>query len=763
MSERARHKPSMPIHRPLGPTFYRYVALEALRPTLFALIGLTAVVLTKDLLGFSDLVINRGLGVGAVALIAFYTAVPVAALMFPFSVLLGCLVAMGRLGADGEILSLESSGVAAARLVWPVIFFAALMSVLSVGLSVEAAPWAARSLDTAMQRVSREKPWAQIRKGVVSEFGGWQLEAREVSSDGSELKGVLLWMPELGETVFARSGRLVATEEGSVQIRLAQGSVALSSRGGAKEIRFDTLTTMLPDSDDSWTSDRETLLQGKTFAELEQLSIEFIPTLRETLPRAAMELQRRIAMPAATLVFGFLAAPLFLIRGHFSRASGGVLGLLLTIVYYSLVQLGEGLIQSHRLIVFSGVWLPNALLALLAVGFLVKALRGNVLGRSFERARVSRRAAARMEVTSEYRPRRLPLPRYIAGRFLQVAALTFAVLVVAYLLIDIMERLDWFARYHATGAEILRFYGARIPLLASRVVAMSLLVATALTVSLLAAEGELIGMRSCGIPAPRALLPVLIIASCVVPGYFLLNNVVVPRTNALADELKQSEIKEDYYAALAESRKQAVWYRAGDQVLEAERFDPDRGVASKLTVYRIGPDGLPVSRLDAASARHIGQGEWRLDDPSYITLEAGRVREAEAPRYATLGKALPAKVDTMHLSVAALGREIAEVEADGYDATAFRVDLQVKLAEPFACIILPALVLFFAVGGPPFPGAAQNLLVSGMVGVGYILLTGVAASFGYGATVSPTVGGWGPNIVFSLIAGFFGIRLWRRM
>ena len=132
MSENGLEQTSQPVHRPLGPTFYRYVALEALRPTIFALLGLTTVVLTKELLGFSILVINRGLGVGTVALIAFYKAVPIAALMFPFSVLLGCLVAMGRLGADREILTLEANGIAAARLVWPVIVFAAGMTALSV-------------------------------------------------------------------------------------------------------------------------------------------------------------------------------------------------------------------------------------------------------------------------------------------------------------------------------------------------------------------------------------------------------------------------------------------------------------------------------------------------------------------------------------------------------------------------------------------------------------------------------------------------------
>jgi hypothetical protein len=53
-------------------------------------------------------------------------------------------------------------------------------------------------------------------------------------------------------------------------------------------------------------------------------------------------------------------------------------------------------------------------------------------------------------------------------------------------------------------------------------------------VSLLAAEGELIGMRLwiSSLRAPRR-------PSCLAPtapAYFLLNNVAVPRTNALADE-----------------------------------------------------------------------------------------------------------------------------------------------------------------------------------------------------------------------------------
>jgi hypothetical protein len=129
----ALHSPSR--HRKPGPTLYLYAAREALRPFLFALIGLTLIVLTRDLIVFSQLIINRGIGADQVALIAFYEAVPVASQIYPFAVLIGALVALGRLGADREILALEASGVSAPRLVWPIACFAALVPVV-VGRAV---------------------------------------------------------------------------------------------------------------------------------------------------------------------------------------------------------------------------------------------------------------------------------------------------------------------------------------------------------------------------------------------------------------------------------------------------------------------------------------------------------------------------------------------------------------------------------------------------------------------------------------------------
>lgn len=117
----------------------------------------------------------------------------------------------------------------------------------------------------------------------------------------------------------------------------------------------------------------------------------------------------------------------------------------------------------------------------------------------------------------------------------------------------------------------------------------------------------------------------------------------------------------------------------------------------------------------------------------------------------------------MHLSIAEIAAEVSEIESDGFDATPFRVDYHVRLAEPLACLVLPALVLFFAVGGPPFPGPAQTLLVSGVIGVSYILMMAVSASLGRGGAVPPVLGAWGPVLLYSALTGWFGMRLWRRL
>jgi lipopolysaccharide export system permease protein len=202
-----------------------------------------------------------------------------------------------------------------------------------------------------------------------------------------------------------------------------------------------------------------------------------------------------------------------------------------------------------------------------------------------------------------------------------------------------------------------------------------------------------------------------------------------------------------------------VWYRIGDHVYEAEHLDPNSGRAREITVYQLGDDGFPISRSDASRAWHIGRGVWRMEDPVRIEISGDSLVEVSAQPFAQLGEDIPSDVDTRQMSMNELRSQIREIEEAGHDATALWVDYWSKLASPIACLLLPALALFFAVAGPPHPSSAMTLVLSVIAAVCYVLVTGVGTSLGYGGAVSPFVAGFASTLVFGLLTAYLGLRL----
>ncbi len=744
--------PSSETRRRSSRTLYAYLTREMLFPTFFALGGFAFVVLMKDLLAYSELVINRGVGLPAVGAIAFYSSVPTLARILPFAVLVGSLSSLGRLGADREILALEASGSWARRLVAPVVLFAAGMTTFGLALSLVAAPWATRTLDAKLIEMVSRNPGAAIQAGVVHKFEDWKLEAREVSADGEQLHGVMLWMPSVGETVFAERARVEAAPDGGTRLTLEAAQVVLNPREGARQLRLGQMETHIP-------KPREAQMPSDWLARASMSELAEIAT--STQPRARnahAEWHRRIALPVATLFFGFLAVPLFVSRGHFSRSGGAMLGLLTTLVYYGLVQLGNGFMRSGALPVAAAMWLPNLLLFGAGLLLFARSARFSAFGRDADRVGRFRQMREKRGGIPRIRIHRMALARYVMRRFLHAAVMCFGVLLVAFLIVDVLDNLKWFTKYDATLGEVLRFYGARILVIASRVVPIALLVAAALNVSLLAVQGEVMGMRACGISAAHALLPVLVLCGAFAVFYFFLTNDVVPHASARASEVKQTEIKNRG----DESRqvRTQVWYRVGDNVYEAEELNPLKGVAWNITWYKLGSDGLPRTRTDARMARHMGAGIWRLIDPVSVEIDNTELRLVQTPSRAQLGHDVPAETDTAHLSLAELRREIEESERDGnYAATEYRVALHAKLAAPLMCLVLPAIAILFAVGGPPFPTPVHTLVLSAVMAVSHVMLLGVGAALGKGGAISPILAGWGPAFLLTSVATWLGFRV----
>ena len=737
--------------------------------------------LAQDLVGLSDLIINRGSGASAVIQIIFHTFLPLATLTLPFAFLIGTLLGLGRLKADCEVLVIEAMGISGRTLLWPVSLIAIVMTIFAFLLTLEIAPYAARSRSQLFQQLVQDNPGVILRPGIVHEFGGSKIVVREISARGDQLRGVLLWMEEdgqtnlIGNTIFAEQATLTPQHNASATLTLLDGVALIPPQQGGGETRFNRFSTTLEGyaiaKDDS-----EDRLARASLASLARLAADPGPSPRLAL-QAHTEFHRRFASPAACLVFGLLAVALVLQSRQLSRATSGIAGLFVTIAYYGLVQLGEGLAQAQILGVGVSAWLPNITIGSFALLLLyqgeLKAKTAWSIGRltrpafrpvqriRFQRALLRARGVVAhyfFEPVRRLCARRYLLSRYIARQYLQMLGVAFGLLLVGYFLVDILRRFQQLARYQAESMEVVRFYAARLPLLASRILPMALLLATALTVSLLSAQRELIAVRACGIAASRALAPIFLIAALITPAYFLFNEIVVPQTNALADHLKETQIKDR--GAGAQRLEKAIWYRAGTHAYQATQLDPTLGKAQDLSIYELGTNGLPVSRTDARSASYVGQGMWKLVDPVRVEISEQGLRTTPAEPLTQLGTTpRKKKVDTKSWNVQRLTQEIREAEAAGYQATAYRVDLHAKLALPLTCLLFPAVVLFFAVHGPPFPGPAPTFFASIILGVSYIVLSDVFISLGYGGFLPPSLAGWSVSGLLSILAVGFALRL----
>jgi lipopolysaccharide export system permease protein len=760
--------PVLPALRQLpARTLYRLVWRDVALHAAAVLATLSAALLINDLLDYTDLIVNRGLGAGEVARIVALEAISTASKILPFAFLIGSLSALGTLAGERAFLALEASGVATGFLLRPLVAIAALFTVGAWLLAAVAAPWANRTIDDGLEQLARARPSALVQPGATTRFGRWQVEADEVSADGRNLRGVRVFVSEFDETVFARSGVLQANPTGGNRIALEDGVLLLAPGPHPRRLRFDEFSIDLPRGGDVETRHMRERTSGLTLAELRQrIHPRGVEALDPELARlAAIELHRRSSWPAATFVFGLMVLLVLLVRPRFSRADGLVAGALLTLVYYGLVQLGDGLSSGGRVAAGVGAWLPNGVFALVALPSLrALASRGAapiIPGADLPERR--KRALAALlrfasgtrrdrEAGSGARPLRTgrwSLERYLGAELLRMVAVCAAVIVTAHLLVDILEKLDTMSHYRATPVDFARYYAHRIVVLVTRSLPFVLTVAAMSSMSRMTLDGELFGMRASGISPMRILLPFLLVCSAFVPLQYALENRIAPVANDLSQRIRDVDIRGRVGDA---APRRDAWYRRENRIFELGEIDRRAGTATDVTILDLGRDGLPTSRLDAASAEHLGAGVWRLEAPTRYAAVGDAYRTTTAEPFARLGEGLDIGYATRQVATPELSEKIRELEAAGYSAAALRVDYWLRIATPVACLLLPLLGLLFAGSGPPFPSPGSNLTAAVAGSVAYVLLTGVTAGLGRAGLLPPLVAGLAPTVVLCLLA-----------
>lgn len=369
------------------PTINRYILREILVPFGLGLAIFTLILLVARILKLVEMVVNRGVPALEVLKLFSYILPAFLEVTVPMALLLGVLVAFGRLSSDSEIIALKTSGVSLYHLLRPVASFAVVVYLIALALSFYARPWGNSLLHSSLYEIAKSRASAGIKEKVFNdEFSGLVLYVDRLEPPGNTLRGILISDTRDSaqrNTIFATVGFLVPNEQLHIlTLRLLDGSIhAFPNDHSYHRTDFSVYDITL---------DLNTALANLRPREKDPSELSFRELAESIKAKTAagqprfgemVEWHRRFSIPFACLAFAVIGIPLGIQPTRSVHSRGFMLSLALIFGYYLLLTLGESLGERAVLPAGLAMWLPNVLLTVMAVVLFGRAARETAVTR----------------------------------------------------------------------------------------------------------------------------------------------------------------------------------------------------------------------------------------------------------------------------------------------------------------------------------------------------------------------------------------------
>ncbi|MCU1255719.1 MAG: transporter, YjgP/YjgQ family [Candidatus Angelobacter sp.] len=776
--------------------FTRYILKEVLWHGLIGASVFTFVIFMRELTRILEAVVRNSAPFPSVAEIFFLTLPAALKVTIPMGVLVGILLGLSRMAADSEVTAMRASGVSVRKFLRIISVFGLAAWVLALVNTVVVEPRSAAALAGLQNKLAATQISFEVQPHVFYEgFKNHVLYVEDVSS----ASGAAVW-----KNVFDAD----ISTPGAPKITIAKEAIVSAS--GTDAIRLHLVNGETHDTN-SRTPDQYTIT---TFEETD-IAISLPPVTKpaqETVPVAQLstrelyrqkynpnkefarwywiEFNRRLALPTACLVLVLIGIPLGLSAKKGGKGAGFVLTIVLVFIYYFISIIGVSMARGGKISPVFGVWMANIVFAFIGIVLLARTdkvpvelglgqmLLGqfkDIFGKLFN-SRAEEQAINGSRRRGRLFSTRFPLilDDYILRSFVSYLLLILSSLLVLFLVFTYFELLSDIVRKKIPLLTQLEYLLNFVPSVLYQVTPLAVLLTVLVMFGLMQKSNEITAMKATGVSIYRTVIPILIIATTLAGGLFVLDQWYLPYANKRVETLRnlikgkpaQTYLRPDRKWIFGESKKRSDGTVENRKIYYYEAFDADRNTFGSVSVFELNPRSFQmVKRVYASRARwaeHLSK--WTFENGwqrSWSNSQGADPREDlrkfDVSTFAELNEPptyfKKEVLQSSEMNYDELRRYIYDLQQGGFDVVRLRVQLQKKIAFPLITLVMAVLAVPFALSGGR-RGALSGIVVALVIGVTYVLTSSLFEAMGNVSQLPPLIAAWSPDLIFGLAGGY---------
>lgn len=344
----------------MGRILDRYI----LRQVIASWLGVTAllliILLTNQVARVLERAAENQYPRGVVLELIALSAVQNVAVLLPVGLLLGVVLAFGRLYHDSEMAAVFACGVGPSRIYGPMLVLTALVTCVLAWLTLVLSPAAAGRAWELRNDAARAGQFAALAPGKFRSFGGGStvVYAEGAAADGTlERVFVKRSRGNRYEIAVARRARHAISPDGSLHTMTLYDGERYEGVPGSAQFRIvrfaeNVIPVRVPE------------------AAAGNVSLESLPTARllgSSVLKERAELHWRIALPVMAVALTLLAVPLSRLRPRQGRYARVWVAVVIYFVYVSLASAAKVWIERGTLPEPLGLWWVHAVVVALAL------------------------------------------------------------------------------------------------------------------------------------------------------------------------------------------------------------------------------------------------------------------------------------------------------------------------------------------------------------------------------------------------------------